>query len=330
MNLHTDGELFKQAVIITAQKIQLPEIYIEKDYWVTFALHSIFHSKLKNSVIFKGGTALSKCYGMIDRFSEDIDLVLLRDGSESSNQLKNKLKAVSELISKQVPEVERVGITNKKGMIRKTAHNYPKIFKGEFSQVRNDIIIETGWLGSSEPYEAKLIQSYIYDAIVDSDVDGVIGKFGLSPFTVNALSISRTLCEKIMSLVRFSYGQNPAKDLNNKIRHIYDIHQLLKNNELNEFFNSKEFDDMLMQVATEDITSFKNNKNWIFAHPSEALIFSDVEGIWPKLSKTYNTDFSELVFSDLPAEKDIVTTLKKVAERMLKIDWEIMPINSNL
>ncbi|MBT6279648.1 MAG: nucleotidyl transferase AbiEii/AbiGii toxin family protein, partial [Candidatus Thioglobus sp.] len=183
---------------------------------------------------------------------------------------------------------------------------------------------------SSEPYEAKLIQSYIYDAIVDSDVDGVIGKFGLSPFTVNALSISRTLCEKIMSLVRFSYGQNPAKDLNNKIRHIYDIHQLLKNNELNEFFNSKEFDDMLMQVATEDITSFKNNKNWIFAHPSEALIFSDVEGIWPKLSKTYNTDFSELVFSDLPAEKDIVTTLKKVAERMLKIDWEIMPINSNL
>jgi predicted nucleotidyltransferase component of viral defense system len=45
-------------------------------------LHSIFHSKLKNSVIFKGGTALSKCYGMIDRFSEDIDLVLLRDGSE--------------------------------------------------------------------------------------------------------------------------------------------------------------------------------------------------------------------------------------------------------
>ena len=73
-----------------------------------------------------------------------------------------------------------------------------------------------------------------------------------------------------------------------------------------------------------------NNKNWIFAHPREALIFSDVEGIWPKLSKTYNTDFSELVFSDLPAEKDIVTTLKKVAERMLKIDWEIMPINSNL
>lgn len=56
MNLHTNRGLFKQAIVITAQKIQLPEIYVEKDYWVTFALHSIFHSKLKNSVIFKGGT----------------------------------------------------------------------------------------------------------------------------------------------------------------------------------------------------------------------------------------------------------------------------------
>lgn len=323
MNLHADNELFKQAIVITAQKIQLPEIYIEKDYWVTFALHSIFHSKLKNSVIFKGGTALSKCYYMIDRFSEDIDLVLLRDGSESSNQLKNKLKAVSELISEQIPEVERTGITNKKGMIRKTAHNYPKNFKGEFSQVRNDIIVETGWLGSSEPYEAKLIQCYIYDVIVDSDVDGVIEKFGLSPFTVNALSISRTLCEKIMSLVRFSYGQDSIKDLNNKIRHIYDIHQLLNSGELNDFFNSKKFDNMLIQVAIEDMSSFKNNKDWIFAHPKEALIFSDIENTWEKLSKTYNTNFSELVFSNLPDEKYMIATLGKVAARLSKIDWAI-------
>ena len=329
MNLHTDRELFKQAIVITAQEIQLPEIYVEKDYWVTFVLHSIFHSKLKSSVIFKGGTALSKCYGMIDRFSEDIDLVLLRDGSESSNQLKNKLKAVSELISEQIPEVERIGITNKKGMIRKTAHNYPKVFKGEFAQVRNDIIIETGWLGSSEPYEAKPIQTYIYDVIVDSDVDGVIEKFGLSPFTVNALSISRTFCEKIMSLVRFSCGQDPIKDLNNKIRHIYDIHQLLSNNKLSEFFNSKEFDKMLMQVATEDISSFKNNKDWVSAHPKEALIFSDIENTWAKLSKTYNTDFSELVFGNLPAEKDVITTLTKVAEKLSTIDWMVSSSSSN-
>ncbi|MCH9646576.1 MAG: nucleotidyl transferase AbiEii/AbiGii toxin family protein [Proteobacteria bacterium] len=329
MNLHANRDLFKQAIVITAQKIQLPEIYVEKDYWVTFTLHSIFHSKLKNSVIFKGGTALSKCYGMIDRFSEDIDLVLLRDGSESSNQLKNKLKAVSELISEQIPEVERIGITNKKGMIRKTAHNYPKVFKGEFAQVRNDIIIETGWLGSSEPYEAKSIQSYIYDAIVDSDVDGVIEKFDLSPFTINTLSISRTLCEKIMSLVRFSCGQDPIKDLNNKIRHIYDIHQLLNNNQLSEFFNSKEFDDMLMQVAIEDISSFKNNKDWISVHPKEALIFSDIENTWAKLSKTYNTDFSELVFGNLPAEKDVIATLAKVAGKLSTIDWMVSSSNSN-
>jgi predicted nucleotidyltransferase component of viral defense system len=78
MKLHTDKKIFEQAVRATAQYKGLREIYVEKDYWVTFALSVIFHSDMKDSVVFKGGTALSKCYGKIERFSEDIDLVLLR------------------------------------------------------------------------------------------------------------------------------------------------------------------------------------------------------------------------------------------------------------
>jgi len=60
MNLHENKELFRDAVIATSQLKGIPEIYIEKDYWVTLALYAIFTSEAKEYCIFKGGTALSK------------------------------------------------------------------------------------------------------------------------------------------------------------------------------------------------------------------------------------------------------------------------------
>ena len=78
MNLHSNLDLFNQAITLTGEYKKLPAIYIEKDYWITLALYSIFSSSIGNEIIFKGGTSLSKCYNIIERFSEDIDLVLLR------------------------------------------------------------------------------------------------------------------------------------------------------------------------------------------------------------------------------------------------------------
>jgi hypothetical protein len=63
--------------IITADRMHLSEGIIEKDYWVCFVLDYLFNdSPWKDSLAFKGGTSLSKCYKIINRFSEDIDLVL--------------------------------------------------------------------------------------------------------------------------------------------------------------------------------------------------------------------------------------------------------------
>lgn len=56
--------------------------------------------------MFKGGTALSKCFGLIQRFSEDIDLIVFRNESDSANQLKTKLKSISSTIDKDLPEIE--------------------------------------------------------------------------------------------------------------------------------------------------------------------------------------------------------------------------------
>ena len=64
-------------IVNTARKKNISEAVIEKDYWVTFILDYLFNeNKWKEYLTFKGGTSLSKCFGLIERFSEDIDLIL--------------------------------------------------------------------------------------------------------------------------------------------------------------------------------------------------------------------------------------------------------------
>jgi len=224
MRLHEQPVAFRDAVAITADRLKLPEIYVEKDYWVTLALHRIFTSPISEFAVFKGGTALAKCFTFINRFSEDIDIVVMRDPSLSANQLKQRLKAISNLAAEVLPEIQVAGITNKKGMIRKTAHSYARQFEGDFGQVRDTVIVESTWLGSPEPILRGTVSSFIYEMMEAAGQGALAVEYGLLPFKVNVLAPTRTFCEKVMSLVRFSHTEKPVEDLRNKIRHIYDLH----------------------------------------------------------------------------------------------------------
>ena len=322
MKLHENIDLYKDAITATAQHMGIPEIYVEKDYWVTLALYNIFSSEVGSQAVFKGGTALSKCFKIIDRFSVDIDIVILKSGSESGNQLKNKIKKISKVVTAILPEIEVPGITNKFGMIRKTAHRYQKNFDGQFGQVRDNIILEATWLGSFEPYTKAIVSSFVSDMMNKTGQSALIAEYNLQPFQVQVLSKERTLCEKIMSLVRFSFTENPIIDLNNKVRHIYDIHKLLTVIGMKDFFISKRFESMLLTVTNDDVISFKDN-DWLANHPSTALIFSDRNNTWNQIRNTYLTTFSELVYGEFPTEEEILITLYQISERLKPINWII-------
>ena len=323
MKLHENEELFKQAIQASAERMGILDIYIEKDYWVCYALKLIFESAIKDEVIFKGGTALSKCYKFIERFSEDIDLVVLRREEETGNQLKNKLRKVTKSITYPFEAVDIEGITNKMGMIRKIAYNYPKIFQGDFGQVRDTIIVEASWLGHFEPFSKKILNAYIYDMMVDTNQLQLAEEYGLLPFDVLVLDVKRTLCEKIMSLVRFSHTETPIGDLNAKIRHTYDIHQLLKDKTVQQFFTSEAFNKMLLKVAHDDVQSFKTNNDWLKYHPQEALIFRSPKETWNQLKDTYQNAFKFLVYGELPMEEDVLATIIKVSKRLSQVKWEM-------
>jgi Nucleotidyl transferase AbiEii toxin, Type IV TA system len=251
-------------------------------------------------------------------------MVVFNNRGESGNKLKNKLKAITDAVSNVMPEVGIEGITNKLGMIRKTAHPYNKQnFQGTFGQIREQIFVEASWLGSSEPFINAEITCYITEMMEATGQGKMIEQYNLRPFTVKVLSKERTLCEKIMSLVRFSQTEEPHKDLANKVRHIYDIHMMLKNAEVTSFFNSDAFDELLIKVGKDDVISFKNNNKWLANHPADAIIFKYPEDTWDKIKVTYRTTFKDLVMGILPAEEELIASLKIIYTRLLKVNWLI-------
>lgn len=145
----------------------------------------------------------------------------------------------------------------------------------------------------------------------------------MAPFTIQVLSKLRTICEKIMSLVRFSRSEEPIAELRNKIRHVYDIHQMLKDEEIRQFFESIDFDEMLIKVGNDDMIGYKNNNDWIPEHPSTALIFDKPQETWEQLSAAYNDNFKDLVTGVFPPEDKLIETLSTVTDRLRKINWKI-------
>ena len=325
MNLHQEKQLYSQVVRATADRLQIPEIYIEKDYWVCFALKLIFDSGIDTNTVFKGGTALSKCFGIIERFSEDIDLVIASEEDISDNQRKNKLKFISTLLSGKLPEIEIEGVTIKKGMNRKTVHTYRSEFTGDPGQMRDHIVVEASWLGSSEPWVEADLKSYIADTLTGEGLMHLVRKHNLTPFKVKCLAPERTICEKILSLVRFSYSDDPIAYLKLKIRHCYDLYCLLHKIKLKTFFNSERFDSMLRQVGQDDLRGYRSGNSWIKIHPSKALVFSKVDEVWGKLLSTYENEFSKMVYGELPAPGMIRETLSLIFRRIENINWIMNP-----
>ncbi|MGY5848502.1 nucleotidyl transferase AbiEii/AbiGii toxin family protein [Salegentibacter sp. HM20] len=322
MKLHENKKLFKQAIRFTSDQMQISSIYVEKDYWVTYALFTIYNDEIGKDTVFKGGTALSKCYNIIERFSEDIDLVVLKNKGESNNRLTNKIKKISCVVKNVLPEINVEGLTKKMGMNRKTAHSYTKEFQGDYGQVRDAIVVEATWLGYFEPYTRKEISSFVGEMMVKNNQTEIAEENGLLPFEVLVLEPTRTICEKIMSLVRFSYTDEPIEDLKKKIRHLYDIHQLLLKKEFLDFFNSPLFEEMLLKVANDDVVSYKNNNDWLKLHPSKAMIFDKSDQLWEQLKSVYENDFKNLVYGEFPKENELFKTLIILKDRLDLIKWD--------
>ncbi len=323
MKLHLNKKLFQEAIQATAQYIGIPEVYVEKDYWVSLALLKIFSSDIKNRVVFKGGTCLSKCHHLIHRFSEDIDLVIVPAAGEAANQSSKRMKLVSKIVGQVLPEKHIEGYTNKKGNIRKTVHQYDRVFDGRLGQVGEHLVIEASLLGNFEPFSTEKISTYIQDFMIHTGTDDLLEEYEITSFDVQALCVERTLCEKIMSLVRFSQAKDRDLILPTKIRHIYDLHLMLQNEGILSFFQTDNFFKMMLKVGEDDYIGYKNNNEWLKMHPANAVIFHSPETVWPLMMNAYQGPFRQMVYGEMPTGADMLDTLYKINKRIKLIDWHV-------
>ena len=93
MKLHEDKELFTDIIARAAEHpsqggLGVRPQFIEKDYWITNALKYFSESPYRDIAVFKGGTSLSKAYHIGMRFSEDIDIAIIKTDSMTDAQLK--------------------------------------------------------------------------------------------------------------------------------------------------------------------------------------------------------------------------------------------------
>ena len=98
---------------------------------------------------------------------------------------------------------------------------------------------------------------------------------------------------------------------------------MLGQEDLSQFIDSPDFDAMLHKVGLDDELSFRNNKEWLYHHPSRALIFTNLEKLWPELVTSYNGVFRTLVFGNFPDAVMVKKTLIGIKDRLQIVEWQL-------
>ena len=316
MTLHDNKELFSELIVQTSELLGMPEIYIEKDYWVTYILHRLsqIDEATRSKVVFKGGTSLSKAHKLIERFSEDIDLAVIADDI-SSHQTKRLLKSIEKVLA-GAPFNELIDHpqVSKGSEFRKSVHSYPQMKVGDFGDAVDVVILELNTFAHPTPNSMMFVSTYIYDFLVQKEADDVVSEYALSPFEVSVLDLERTLCEKISAISRASYEGDA--ELQKKIRHFYDIYLLLQRADMQAFIDSVAFDEMIEIVKEDDRGNSQFNDDWANKDLVDAPVFKDTAKIFSGLNTYYHQTFKSLVYGDLPHIQDIEKTILLLKGRL--------------
>ncbi len=316
MNLHEDGEAFAELVAVTAETIGLPQIYVEKDYWVTRALKFLSESSHVDEVVFKGGTSLSKAYRLIDRFSEDIDLAVFPAG-QSDSARKKLIKSVENTVTQGLDYLENDERESKGSKFRKTVYQYPRSIDGaNFGQASSELLIEINAFTHPEPYEKRELQTFIAEVLAKRSETDLIAKFGLGSFSINVLSVRRTLVEKMLGIIKDSYNDDPVAKLSDRIRHLYDICLILREDEYRNFVQSDEFKPLCDLCIEDEKAGFFEYSDCFEKPLIEAPLFSNFERWRNSLDATYKDTFSDLVYGDLPDMDEISDALALLRKRL--------------
>lgn len=216
--LHNDKDNFEQVILKVSSETGIEPAIIEKDYYVTLFLKRLV--ELQPNIIFKGGTSLSKCYKIINRFSEDIDLNIETMNKPTEGQRKKLKENIVSIIDEFGFVLENIENVKSRRNYNKYIIDYPTVFPSSY--LKEHLLVETLVDIKAFPCERLQATSIIYDYLNDNGYHDLIAQYSLEPFELNVQVATRTFIDKLYALGDY-YLDDTVQEHS---RHIYDLYKL--------------------------------------------------------------------------------------------------------
>lgn len=309
-------------------KSGIPPKAIEKDWWVTLVLKMLFTSKYAAYFAFKGGTSLSKGWGIIDRFSEDIDVALnseafgiqykdkpsktfveqlrrkgcLFTSNEIANELREQFEKLQILGELYALEAEAIRSDMPDTDPQTIYVNYKSLFDPN-PYLPDSVKIEFSVRSQKEPNDSRQMQTllnmYFPNEIYEEE-----------PFPVTTIQPSRTLIEKILLLHEEYNREDESKMRTYRMsRHYYDLYRIHAD------YSSTLADTQFIEDIIEHRKSYSRLKHFDYSSlcigqisiiPSEAILI--------KLKNDYEEMAKEMMYGDVPTFKELIVEVIKIQD----------------
>lgn len=227
MKLHKNKELFLEMLESTSEYYGINYSLVEKDYYITLLLNRLVERI--DGLLFKGGTCLAKCYRIIDRFSEDIDLTL-DDFHFTQSKKRDANKKVIEVCD------ELGFIVLNRETVEKHSHGNYNCYNIAYpigmpnANILPFIKIEMVFIQKAYPNDVQKVNSYVGEYLEATGNSKLAKEYELSPFIIKTQALERTLVDKVFAICDYYLKKEEIRNS----RHVYDIYCLLKKVELNE------------------------------------------------------------------------------------------------
>lgn len=297
------------AAALVADHTQIPRSHVEKDFWIVEALRACHQVARARGVdiVFKGGTSLSKGYRLIERFSEDIDLIVVFDGDWSPDKRHSVFRAMAKAVGNALlaePQVDAG--QSERGVKRPAFFQYPTDQALADAGIRPEgILLELGTRGGTWPTDPLTVVSLITEFGPEVGIEPDYEE--AEPVSVKMLHPKRTLVEKMLILHdAATNGDDQRKQIT--ARHYYDVHQLL--GQLGDDLDETEIDELVADVAERSAEvglpvihppqnglassqAFDSEANPIAASSYQEQVLGQL--VWPKAEKPSFTECCDRV-----------------------------------
>lgn len=303
---------------------------VEKDWWVTSVLRAIFSLPYADNVSFKGGTNLSKCWSLIQRMSEDIDIGVSREffgfgGVLSKNQISDKLRRASCSFVRNImrSDVEKALVAQgiSLGTITVTVQEtkvstvdpetiyvaYQSLY-GSNGYVLPKVKIEVSGRSMTEPVSKVSVRSYISENLPKLT-------FQDNPVEVNAVIPQRTFLEKLFLLHEEFSKPNSEIRVERMSRHLYDVYNIMQTKIADEALA----DDSLYDSVVEHRRKFIGLKGFDYDSLRKKTLKIVPEGeIRAKWETDYKNTVANMIMGEAPSFEDIMLALEALNNRINK------------